>query len=122
MPKSKKQKSKIENKEYLNKKKSREEDSKINNIENKNQNNELINKKEKSKKLIENIEENFRIIEPYRTLGLIIDKNKIQFSKRGLERFILGSNGNSFLLYNLEKLRLERISPPMNKKITSLGF
>ena len=53
MPKSKKQKSKIENKEYLNKKKSREEDSKLNNIENKNQNNELINNKEKSKKLIE---------------------------------------------------------------------
>ncbi len=38
MPKSKKQKTKIENKEYLNKKKSHEEvDSKIYNIENKNQ-------------------------------------------------------------------------------------
>ena len=50
MPKSKKQKSKIENKEYLNKKKSREEDSKIDNIENKNQFNEIINNKEKFKK------------------------------------------------------------------------
>jgi hypothetical protein len=98
MPKTKKQKIKIENKEYLNKKKSREEvDSKIDNIENKNQFNEIINNKENSKKINVNIEENFRIIEPYRTLGLIIDKNKIQFSKRGLERFILGSNGNSFL-------------------------
>ena len=122
MPKSKKQKTKIENKEYLNKKKSRKEDNEIDNNEINNQKNKIINNKEKSEKLIENTEENFRIIEPYRTLGLIIDKNKIQFSKRGLERFILGSNGNSFLLYNLEKLRLERISPPMEKKISSLGF
>ena len=38
MPKTKKQKTKIENKEYLNKKKFHEEvDSKIYNIENKNQ-------------------------------------------------------------------------------------
>ena len=116
MPKKNKKKSIIENKNYLNKKKTRqeeiqnEEDEKINNI----------NLSEKENNNIKT--ENFRIIEPYRNLGLIIDSNKIKFSKRGLDRFILGSNGNSFLLYNLEKLRLERISPPMEKKISCLGF
>lgn len=34
----------------------------------------------------------------------------------------LTSNGNSFLLYNLEKLRLERISPPLEHKITCFAM
>ena len=68
-----------------------------------------------------NHSETFRIIEPYRSLGLITNETTPVFFKRGIDRFLLTSNGNSFLLYNLEKLRLERISPPMASKITALA-
>ena len=68
-----------------------------------------------------NYSESFRIIEPYRSLGLITNETTPVFFKRGIDRFLLTSNGNSFLLYNLEKLRLERISPPMASKITALA-
>ena len=62
----------------------------------------------------------FRIIEPYRSLGLYTDNNKIHYFKRATERFMLTSNEHSFILYNLEKLKIERISPPLDKKITAL--
>ena len=48
------------------------------------------------------------------------DNNKIHFFKRGIDRFMLTSNNYSFIVYNLEKLRIERISPPLEKKITAL--
>ena len=63
---------------------------------------------------------NFRIIEPYRSLGMYTDNNKIHYFKRGIERFMLTSNKYSFIVYNLEKLRIERISPPLEKEITAL--
>ena len=63
---------------------------------------------------------NFRIIEPYRSLGMYTDNNRIHYFKRGVERFMLTSNKYSFIIYNLEKLRIERISPPIEKKITAL--
>ena len=63
---------------------------------------------------------NFRIIEPYRSLGMYTDNNKIHYFKRGIERFMLTSNNYSFIIYNLEKLRIERISPPLEKKISAL--
>ena len=75
------------------------------------------NKKQKSD---EKPKRNFRIIEPYRSLGMYTDKNKIHYFKRGIERFMLTSNNYSFIVYNLEKLRIERISPPLEKKITAL--
>ena len=59
----------------------------------------------------------FRIIEPYRSLGIYTDNNKIYFFKRGIDRFMLTSNKYSFIVYNLEKLRIERISPPLEKPI-----
>ena len=62
----------------------------------------------------------FRIIEPYRSLGIYTDNNKIYFFKRGIDRFMLTSNKYSFIVYNLEKLRIERISPPLEKPINAL--
>ena len=76
------------------------------------------NKKPKTEKDQNN--KNFRIIEPYRSLGMYTDNNKIHFFKRGIDRFMLTSNNYSFIVYNLEKLRIERISPPLEKKITAL--
>ena len=67
-----------------------------------------------------NKNKNFRIIEPYRSLGTYTDNNKIYFFKRGIDRFMLTSNKYSFIVYNLEKLRIERISPPLEKKISAL--
>ena len=78
-----------------------------------------INKNKKQKN-DEKLKRNFRIIEPYRSLGMYTDKNKIHYFKRGIERFMLTSNNYSFIVYNLEKLRIERISPPLEKKITAL--
>lgn len=69
--------------------------------------------KEKSKRL--------RLIEPFRTLGLVIDFNPLCYFKRNTERFVLASNFHSFLLYNLDRLRLERISPPLPLKITAFA-
>ena len=69
-----------------------------------------------------NIKTNYRVLEPFRSLGLIIDSNKFVYYKRANDRFILASNGNSFLLYNVEKLKLERISPPLPHKITALAM
>ena len=76
--------------------------------------------KNKKQKCDEKPKRNFRIIEPYRSLGMYTDKNKIHYFKRGIERFMLTSNNYSFIVYNLEKLRIERISPPLEKKITAL--
>ena len=72
------------------------------------------NKKPKLSK--DNKNKNFRIIEPYRSLGTYTDNNKIHFFKRGIDRFMLTSNKYSFIVYNLQKLRIERISPPLEKK------
>ena len=96
----------------------------------------FLNKKHKSNNNQENTKEDtnknkkpkndkkpkrsFRIIEPYRSLGMYTDKNKIHYFKRGIERFMLTSNNYSFIVYNLEKLRIERISPPLEKQITAL--
>ena len=77
-----------------------------------------LNKKQKLEKDIKT--KNFRIIEPYRSLGMYTDSNKIYFFKRGIDRFMLTSNKFSFIVYNLEKLRIERISPPLEKRITAL--
>ena len=83
--------------------------------------NELLPKENKKQKLEKNIKnKNFRIIEPYRSLGMYTDSNKIYFFKRGIDRFMLTSNKFSFIVYNLEKLRIERISPPLEKRITAL--
>ena len=91
---------------------------------------ELLNQKRKNSKLEspqkenkkpkQEKQKNFRIIEPYRSLGIYTDNNKIHFFKRGIDRFMLTSNKYSFIVYNLEKLRIERISPPIEKKITAL--
>lgn len=75
----------------------------------------LANLKNKSN----NAENRLRLIEPFRSIGLIIDYNPIAYFKRGNDRFILASNFHSFLTYNLEKLRIERISPPLSQSITS---
>ena len=64
----------------------------------------------------------YRILEPYRTLGLITSDTKFTYYKRANARFILVSNSNSFLLYNLDKLNLERISPPLPSKITAVAM
>jgi len=72
-----------------------------------------------------NLKENvpsYRILEPYRSLGLITSDTKFVYYKRNNARFILLSNSNSFLLYNLEKLKLERISPPLASKITAVAM
>ena len=83
--------------------------------------NEYLPKENKKQKLQKNIKnKNFRIIEPYRSLGMYTDSNKIYFFKRGIDRFMLTSNKFSFIVYNLEKLRIERISPPLEKRITAL--
>ena len=83
--------------------------------------NEYLPKENKKQKLEINIKnKNFRIIEPYRSLGMYTDSNKIYFFKRGIDRFMLTSNKFSFIVYNLEKLRIERISPPLEKRITAL--
>jgi U3 small nucleolar RNA-associated protein 21 len=71
-----------------------------------------LNNKEKQK---------LRLIEPYRTLGLVIDYNQVSQFNRNTDRFILCSNFNSFLLYNLDKIKLERISPPLPMKITAVA-
>jgi U3 small nucleolar RNA-associated protein 21 len=65
---------------------------------------------------------NYRLIEPYRSLGIVIDDNKVVYYKRAHDRFLLCSNNNSFLLYNLEHLRLERISPPLPSIIKALAM
>ena len=84
-------------------------------------NSDLSNSENKKKKISNNKpKSNFRIIEPYRSLGMYTDNNKIHYFKRGIERFMLTSNNYSFIVYNLEKLRIERISPPLEKKITAL--
>jgi U3 small nucleolar RNA-associated protein 21 len=64
----------------------------------------------------------YRLLEPFRALGVVIDDSPIVFYKRATERFMLASNGNSFLLYNLEHLRLERISPPLPNRISALAI
>ena len=76
------------------------------------------NKKPKIEKNQKN--KSFRIIEPYRSLGIYTDNNKIYFFKRGIDRFMLTSNKYSFIVYNLDKLRIERISPPLEKQINAL--
>ena len=48
------------------------------------------NKKPKLEKNQKN--KSFRIIEPYRSLGIYTDNNKIYFFKRGIDRFMLTSN------------------------------
>ena len=98
--------------ELLNKK--RQKDSSKNDSEYISKPNKIA-KQEKSQK-----NKNFRIIEPYRSLGMYTDNNKIYFFKRGIDRFMLTSNKYSFIVYNLEKLRIERISPPLEQKITAL--
>lgn len=65
-----------------------------------------------------NTSQRLRLIEPFRSIGLIIDYNPVAYFKRGNDRFILASNFHSFLTYNLEKLRIERISPPLSQTIT----
>jgi len=64
----------------------------------------------------------YRLLEPYRSLGIVIDSNPLFYYKRADNRFALSSNGNSFLLYNLDKLRIERISPPLEHKITCFAM
>ena len=76
------------------------------------------NKKPKIEKNQKN--KSFRIIEPYRSLGIYTDNNKIYFFKCGIDRFMLTSNKYSFIVYNLDKLRIERISPPLEKQINAL--
>ena len=49
----------------------------------------------------------FRILEPYRSLGLITSSLSPKFFKRGTDRFILTSNSHSFLLYNLDNCDLK---------------
>ena len=83
-------------------------------------NSELSSKKMKNSDNNKKMKRNFRIIEPYRSLGMYTDGNKIHYFKRGIERFMITSNKYSFIVYNLEKLRIERISPPLEKKITAL--
>ena len=61
-----------------------------------------------------------RLIEPYRTLGQVVDHNMPCYFTRNTDRFLLASNFHSFLLYNLDKLKLERISPPLPNKITAV--
>ena len=91
------------------------------NINSKNDNPEIPLKKIKNcDKNNNKPKRNFRIIEPYRSLGMYTDGNKIHYFKRGIERFMITSNKYSFIVYNLEKLRIERISPPLEKKITAL--
>jgi len=79
-------------------------------------------KKEDKSKEIEKARPVYRILEPYRTLGLITSDTKFAYYKRSNARFILLSNSNSFLLYNLEKLKLERISPPLPSKINAVAM
>jgi U3 small nucleolar RNA-associated protein 21 len=61
-----------------------------------------------------------RLIEPFRSLGLVVDYNECQIFKRNTDRFLLASNYHSFLLYNLDKIKLERISPPLPNRITAV--
>jgi U3 small nucleolar RNA-associated protein 21 len=106
----------IEN-DLISKKKTREEAVNSDEEELNKQNNKL-NKKH----LHREIKTNYRLIEPYRSLGIVIDENKAVFYKRANDRFLLCSNYNSFLLYNLEHLRLERISPPLPSTIKALAM
>jgi hypothetical protein len=104
---------KLLNQKRKNKNKKKSDSSKLNQdnkktkIENETKNDIKNNKKPKRA---------FRIIEPYRSLGMYTDNNKIHYFKRGMDRFMLTSNNYSFIVYNLEKLRIERISPPLEKK------
>jgi len=63
----------------------------------------------------------YRVLEPFRSLGIVIDNNPFCYFKRANDRFLVASNNNSFLLYNCERLNLERISPPLPKKINALA-
>lgn len=66
-------------------------------------------------------QQKFRILEPFRNIGKVIDKNHPCFFKRTNQRFFICSNNYSFCLYNLEKLRIERISPSFNSIITAFA-
>jgi U3 small nucleolar RNA-associated protein 21 len=61
-----------------------------------------------------------RLIEPFRSLGIVVDYNNCHIFRRNTERFMLASNYHSFLLYNLDKIKLERISTPLPTKITAV--
>lgn len=80
----------------------------------------LLNKKTPRDTDTSSSSTNFRILEPYRSLGLITSSLSPKYFKRGTDRFILTSNSKSFLVYNLDKLRLERISPPSGE-ITAIA-
>lgn len=64
----------------------------------------------------------YRIVEPYRNIGKVIDTNKPEYIKRSHQRLILLSNQYSFCLYNLEKLRIERLSPSFSNQITAFAY
>ena len=118
-----------------------------NNIENNNNENKYLNKKllrekneldspkqiKKIKKNDSNISNNninnnnsnnnnhYRILEPFRSIGITTSNIPPHIFSISTNRYLLTSNNYSFLLYNLEHLRIERISPPTPNKIMSLS-
>ena len=119
-----------------------------NNIENNNNENKYLNKKllrekneldspkqiKKIKKNDSNISKNninnnnsnnnnnhYRILEPFRSIGITTSNIPPHIFSISTNRYLLTSNNYSFLLYNLEHLRIERISPPTPNKIMSLS-
>lgn len=68
------------------------------------------------------IKPQYRIVEPYRNIGKVIDSNKPEYIKRSHQRLILLSNQYSFCLYSLEKLRIERLSPSFSNQITAFAY
>lgn len=67
---------------------------------------------------------NYRILEPFRNIGKVIDGNKPFYYKRAHQRFLLTTNSFAFTLYNLDRLKIERQSPtfymPKDIKISSM--
>lgn len=119
-------------KEIAKKRKRSNSDNNMRNKENDNSSDEENNHKsstlnekyfanEKKHSSNSNQNKKLRLIEPFRSIGLIIDYNQVAYFKRGNDRFMLASNFHSFITYNLEKLRIERISPPLSQAITSLA-
>lgn len=61
----------------------------------------------------------YRLVEPYRNIGKVVDSCKPFFYKRGHQRLLVASSAYSFSVYNLEKLKIERLSPTFSNPISA---
>mmetsp|Transcript_16268 Transcript_16268/g.31518 ORF Transcript_16268/g.31518 Transcript_16268/m.31518 type:complete len:1119 (+) Transcript_16268:178-3534(+) len=63
-----------------------------------------------------------RLFEAYRTIGVVCDEVPFAFNRLGKERFATVSVGKGFMVYDLDKLIVKMVSPPiLNKDICALA-